>query len=178
MYLLHHSVIGSTAELTERREPTRLVLQVFTFIGVSVTNVLACNSPGAPAISETERKRRNVASQTLQSNALFSSACCGIACTVGCVCFGAPLLRLMGASEDMLPLALPYLHIRSAAAPAVMIMNACQGAFLGQQNTVAPLAIFVVAAPCNALLGAFFVLGRGWGLPGAALATVIVQVRH
>ena len=155
----------------------RLVVQTFTFIGVSVTNVLACNSPGAPAISDQERKRRIAASQKLQSYAIFASACCGVACTAGCLIFSRPLLRLMGANEELLPLSLPYLRIRCLAAPAVMIMNACQGAFLGQQNTVTPLAIFVAAAVCNATMGVTFVLGFGWGLQGAATATAIVQVR-
>lgn len=59
-----------------------------------------------------------------------------------------------------------------------MIMNACQGAFLGQQNTVTPLAIFVAAAVCNTAMGVTFVLGFGWGLQGAALATACVQVRR
>ena len=155
----------------------QLAVQTFTFIGVSVTNVLACNSPGAPAISDQERKRRIAASQKLQSYAIFASACCGVACTAGCLIFSRPLLRLMGANEELLPLSLPYLRIRCLAAPAVMIMNACQGAFLGQQNTVTPLAIFVAAAVCNATMGVTFVLGFGWGLQGAAMATASVQVR-
>jgi Na+-driven multidrug efflux pump len=143
-----------------------------------VTNVLACNSPGAPAITDLERRRRTLVSQKLQSYALFASTCCGVACTVGCLAAGGPLLRLMGSSDELLPVSLPYLRIRCLSAPAVMIMNACQGAFLGQQNTVTPLTIFVVAAACNAALGVTFVLGFGWGLRGAALATACVQVRH
>jgi Na+-driven multidrug efflux pump len=151
-------------------------MQVFTFIGVSVTNVMACNSPGAPAITDMERKRRLNVSQRLQSYALFSSTCCGVACTAGCLLFGKHLLQLMGSSAELLPISLKYLRIRCLSAPAVMIMNATQGAFLGQQNTVTPLGIFVVSASCNAVLCVMFVLGFGWGLQGAALATAIVQV--
>lgn len=150
---------------------------MFTFIGVSVTNVLASNSPSAPAISDVEKQRRIGLSQKLQSYALSLAACCGILCTAMCLTFGEPLLRVMGASNQIIPQALPYLRIRSLSAPAMMVMNACQGAFLGQQNTLTPLTIFLVAAACNVTLDAALVLGVGWGLPGAATATAISQVR-
>jgi Na+-driven multidrug efflux pump len=155
-----------------------LAMQVFTFIGVSVTNVLASNSASAPAISDTEKQRRIVLGQKLQSYALYLAVCCGIVCTGTCLAFGESLLRLMGAGDPTIPHALPYLRIRSLSAPAMMVMNACQGAFLGQQNTLTPLTIFVVAAACNALLDAGLVLGLGWGLPGAATATAVSQVRE
>lgn len=150
---------------------------MFTFIGVAVTNVLASNSPGAPSISDTEKQRRIAVSQRLQSQAVFSAACCGVACTAGCALFGDRLLTLMGANPQTLPDALPYLRIRSLSAPAMMIMNSCQGAFLGQQNTLTPLTIFIVAATCNAALDVTLVLGLGWGLRGAATATAVTQVR-
>jgi hypothetical protein len=65
---------------------------------------------------------------------------------------------------------------RSLAAPAVMIMNASQGVFLAQQDTITPLSIFLAAATINALVCAALVLGLRLGLLGAALATCIVQV--
>lgn len=153
-------------------------LQVFTFIGVSVTNVLACQSPHAPGISDQERRRRTLACQKLQSASLFGAASAGAAVTVCCLLFSQPLLRLMGAPEATLPLALPYLRTRCLSAPAVMIMNAGQGIFLAQQDTLTPLKIFLVAASCNAILCALLVLGFGLGLIGAATATFIVQVTN
>ena len=41
-----------------------------------------------------------------------------------------------------------------------------------------PLLIFVAGASANAALGVTLVLGLRWGLKGAALTTLIVQVRH
>lgn len=82
----------------------------------------------------------------------------------------------MGAPEATLALALPYLRTRCLSAPAVMLMNASQGIFLAQQDTLTPLKIFLAAAACNAALCAVLVLGLGLGLLGAATATFIVQV--
>lgn len=153
------------------------VLQVFTFIGVSVTNVLAVQSPTAPGIPDAERRRRAAAWQKLQSVSLLGAAVAGAAVTAACLLFSRPLLRLMGAPEATLALALPYLRTRCLSAPAVMLMNASQGIFLAQQDTLTPLKIFLAAAACNAALCAALVLGLGLGLLGAATATFIVQVR-
>lgn len=152
-----------------------MIFQVFTFIGVSVTNVLASNSPHAPSITDAERRVRAVASQRMQSHGLVLAAACGLFCTFVCVAWGTTLLRAMGTSDELLPLALRYLRIRGLSAPAVMLMNAANGAFLGQQNTSTPVKVFVPAASVNAALDVLFVLGFGWGLTGAALATCVVQ---
>lgn len=105
--------------------------------GVSVTNVLATNSPSAPAIGDGERRRRVALSQKLQSHALLASTTCGVLCAAGCLAFGGPLLRLMGSSAELLPVSLPYLRIRCLAAPAVMIMNACNGVRAAEAPAVA-----------------------------------------
>jgi Na+-driven multidrug efflux pump len=65
---------------------------------------------------------------------------------------------------------------RSLGAPAVMIMNASQGIFLANQDTITPLKIFLAAASVNILLCTTLVLGAHLGLHGAALATCVVQV--
>jgi putative MATE family efflux protein len=180
MGVIDTACIGRTsneqlAALAPNSAVFNMLFQVFTFIGVSVTNVLAVHSPGVPGISDSERRLRIQTSKKLQSSALVAAAACGGLCTLVCQLYGPNVLRLMGVGEELLPVALTYLRTRSLGAPAVMLMNASQGVFLAQQDTMTPLTIFLCSASFNTLLCVSLVIGARLGMYGAALATCCVQ---
>ena len=81
----------------------------------------------------------------------------------------------MGASGDVLEPALAYLRIRACAGPAVLLITAGNGAFRGYQDTRTPMRLTIGFNLINAVLDPLLIFGLGWGLTGAAIATVIAQ---
>ena len=86
-----------------------------------------------------------------------------------------PVLRLMGASAELMGPALAYLRIRAMAGPAVLLITASHGAFRGYQDTRTPMYVTIGFNVVNAGLDPLFIFGFGWGLAGAAAATAIAQ---
>ena len=86
-----------------------------------------------------------------------------------------PLLRLMGATGELLDPALDYLRIRAFAGPAVLLITAGHGAFRGYQDTRTPMYVTIGLNLVNLVLDPILIFGFGWGLVGAAMATVVAQ---
>ncbi len=89
--------------------------------------------------------------------------------------FADPILDVMGATGSLREPALDYLRIRAFAGPAVLFITAGRGAFRGFQDTRTPLVIVAVMNLVNLVLDPILIFGLGWGLVGAATATVVAQ---
>ena len=84
-------------------------------------------------------------------------------------------LSFMSASDQVSIFAREYLNIRIYSAPAILTTYAFIGWFIGQQNTRIPLVIFIVTNAINIIFDLVFVIGLGWGVKGAALASLIAE---
>ncbi|MFO7588044.1 MAG: MATE family efflux transporter [Gemmatimonadota bacterium] len=107
--------------------------------------------------------------------ALTVAALAGIVSVTVLQLFAGPILAAMGASGELRGEALPYLRIRAFAGPAVLLITAGHGAFRGYQDTRTPLVVTIGLNIVNLALDPLFIFGFGWGLEGAALATLIAQ---
>lgn len=87
-----------------------------------------------------------------------------------------PILMLLKTPEEIMGGALLYLRVIFAGIPVVMLYNmlACILRSMGDART--PLVAMVVASAVNIALDVLFVMGFGWGIAGAAAATLIAQV--
>ncbi len=88
----------------------------------------------------------------------------------------APLLRVLQTPPDIWDGTILYLRIMFMGIPIVMLYNllACILRALGDGRT--PLNAMIVASVVNILLDMLFVIGFGWGIAGAASATLIAQL--
>ncbi|MFP4311542.1 MAG: MATE family efflux transporter [Nitriliruptoraceae bacterium] len=86
------------------------------------------------------------------------------------------LLRALGAVDALLGPATDYLRIRAAGIPFLLLGFVGHGAFRGVRDTRTPLFVAVGANLVNGVLTFWFVLGLGWGIAGAAWATVVAEV--
>ena len=111
----------------------------------------------------------------LVTQAFFLAAAVGLAVFSVLELFALPLLTLMGANESVLGPATTYLRIRALAAPAVLFITAGNGVFRGFQDTRTPFAITLSVSLLNLILDPLLIFGFGWGLAGAAWATVASQ---
>ena len=89
--------------------------------------------------------------------------------------FPGGLVGLMQASPEVAGPAVEYLRIRALAFPAALLNLASHGIYRGFADTRTPMWVSVGVNAFNALLDPVLIFGLGWGLAGAAWATVCAQ---
>lgn len=85
------------------------------------------------------------------------------------------VLNAMGTSAELANQANSFFQIRLFGLPAILTQHALVGWFLGTQNARTPLIIMMVTNICNILLVVWLVVGMGWGIEGAATASVLAE---
>jgi putative MATE family efflux protein len=107
--------------------------------------------------------------------ALVVALLAGAVAVLSLQAFAGPIVSAMGAEGELKDATLSYLRIRAFAGPAVLLVTAGHGAFRGYHDTRTPLLVTLGLNLVNLLLDPLFIFGFGWGLEGAALATLIAQ---
>jgi MATE family multidrug resistance protein len=82
---------------------------------------------------------------------------------------------LSPASEEVETLAQGYMAIRVWSAPAAIAIYGITGWLIAQERTRGVLVMQVWMNLINIVLDLWFVLGRGWGVQGVAIATFIAE---
>ncbi|GMI64573.1 hypothetical protein like AT2G38330 [Hibiscus trionum] len=111
------------------------------------------------------------------STSLALAAGLGIAEAVALSVGSGFLLNIMGIPIDS-PMRGPaeqFLTWRAFGAPPIVIALAAQGAFRGFKDTKTPLYAIVAGSLLNAMLDAILIFPIGFGVGGAAVATVISE---
>jgi putative MATE family efflux protein len=89
------------------------------------------------------------------------------------------ILRLLGATDNIMDMGRVYLVITAFGAPANVFIFLAGGLIRGSGDTVKPTLIMITASVINIILDPFLILGIApfpeMGIKGAALATVIAQ---
>ncbi len=84
----------------------------------------------------------------------------------------APLLTALSASPRAGHFAAEYLTIRSLGAPLVLVYASLREASYGVGDSRAPMRASLAGNAVNIALDAILILGLGWGVQGAAIATI------
>ncbi len=79
------------------------------------------------------------------------------------------------ASEQVKHFGEQYFFVRVWSAPAALINFVLLGWLLGTQNAKAPMWMVIISNSTNIALDILFVIGLGWKVEGAALASVIAD---
>ncbi len=96
----------------------------------------------------------------------------GLIITLLTLLFLEPLVILMGASGSLIPLCQDYLWILTVFAPVSVLQMLFQSFFVTAGKPGLGLALTIAAGVANMLLDYVFVAILGWGVQGAAWATV------
>ena len=89
---------------------------------------------------------------------------------------GLPLfMKLLQVPEDLEGMALLYSRITLAGIPAMVFYNFCASALRAVGDSKTPLIAMIAAAVTNIVLDCVAVFWLGWGIAGAAAATVFSQ---
>jgi len=90
--------------------------------------------------------------------------------------FAAPILRLMNTPADIFEDALGYLQIIFAGIPFLACYNLYAALLRAVGNTKAAFYAVLLSSALNVVLDVLFVVFFGWGVTGAAAATVLSQM--
>ena len=86
------------------------------------------------------------------------------------------LLRLLQVPVELRPMAEMYTRTLLLGAPAVMIFNYCSSVLRAIGDSKTPLKAMILASIINITLDILAVFVLGWGIVGAAAATVVAQI--
>jgi putative MATE family efflux protein len=107
--------------------------------------------------------------------ALVLAAVAGVGAMIVLLAGADLLLTMMGATGELRDPARAYLRIRALAGPAVLVIMAGHGIFRGFQDTRTPMIVTLGLNVVNLVLDPILIFGLGWGIEGAAWATVVAQ---
>jgi putative MATE family efflux protein len=107
--------------------------------------------------------------------ALVLAAVAGVGAMLALLAGADLLLTMMGATGELRDPARAYLRIRALAGPAVLLIMAGHGIFRGFQDTRTPMVVTLGLNAVNLVLDPVLIFGLGWGIEGAAWATVVAQ---
>ena len=137
-------------------------------IGIGAASIIA----RVVGSGDEERVRR------LATDGLFLVAVLVVAASVLCIMFLEPLFALLGAREDILPLAKAYMEIWLLGLPAFALPMVATNIMRAVGNAKLPGVIMAAGAGLQIVLGPLLIFGipghwQGWGLEGAAWSFVI-----
>jgi putative MATE family efflux protein len=90
--------------------------------------------------------------------------------------FAEAMLRLVGARDQALAMGTAYMKILFLGAP-LLFFNAFSRAILtGEGDTKTPVVILAASTGLNIVLDPIFIYLLGWGVPGAAWATLVAML--
>lgn len=109
-------------------------------------------------------------------NAFALSLAGGVLVSVAGYITAEPLLKAISTPQDIMPLALRYMHIYFAGGLATVMYNMGAGIFRAFGDSKRPLYFLIAGCVLNIVLDIVFVGPLHMGVAGAAYATVLSQV--
>lgn len=97
----------------------------------------------------------------------------GVVIVITAHILSTPLLKLIGTPAEIIPLSASYVNILYYAVPIQMLSNNFTAISRAVGESRKPLYFFAVSVVVNLLLDLLFVKHFGWGVKGAAVATMI-----
>lgn len=109
-------------------------------------------------------------------NMIVMAFAAGVLCTVAGLLFLDPLLTLFGATESNLPFARDYMFWIILGCVFQIMAITLNAVVMAQGNAVYSMSMYIISSLVNVVLDYFFIFEFGWGMQGAAVATVISQM--
>ena len=107
------------------------------------------------------------------SNSISLAFLIGLVIVVIAHLISDPLLKLIGTDEDIIGMSSAYINILYYGVPIQMLSNNFTALARAVGESKKPLYFFCVSVVVNFVLDLLFVKDFGWGIEGAALATLI-----
>lgn len=99
----------------------------------------------------------------------------GIVSTIAGILLSKPILLLLGLPQDIMPQAVTYLRIYLSGILIFFGYNGTSAVLRGLGDSKTPLFFLIIATIANIILDLIFVALLGWGVAGAAYATLLAN---
>lgn len=119
---------------------------------------------------------REKKASSIVGTALSTLVITGVILAVAVLLFLRPLLSLFGATTDVMPYAVDYLGITAVGLPFYALSIGGNHIVRADRSPTYSMTCVLTGAIINTILDPLFIFGFGWGIKGAAWATVIGQV--
>ncbi|MFA6169736.1 MAG: MATE family efflux transporter [Candidatus Margulisiibacteriota bacterium] len=161
--------LGSTALAAVAMSGSIIMVVMFMMMGIGVgTTAMVARAIGAKEHGRAER--------VVQQSLIIALVGSIILAVLGYV-ISAPLLQLLGATPEVMPLGTSYMHITFAGSFVIFFMFLIMAVLQGAGDTMTPMLILAFSILLNTILDPLLIFGVGFfpemGVPGAALATII-----
>ena len=132
-------------------------------------------SGGAPLFSIERGKKNQKKAANIMATSFTMLCFCGIILMIIGLLFAQPILTVFGTSQNAMKYAYPYLMIYLIGTLPSMISVGMNPFINAQGYAQIGMLSVVIGAVANLLLDPLFIFKFGWGVRGAAIATVISQ---
>lgn len=154
------AAIGSTGLLIS------VIVNFFIGLSTGVSAVIA-NQFGA---NEYDKLKKSI------STLLAVSVLLGIVFTIGSLIFMKPIINILQTPKGVYSLAIDYLKICFLGITFQLLYNIGTAILRALGNTKDPLYFLIFSCILNLILDILFIVYLGWGVKGAAIATLISQI--
>lgn len=154
------AAIGSTGLLIS------VIVNFFIGLSTGVSAVIA-NQFGA---NEYDKLKKSI------STSLTVSVLLGIVFTIGSLIFMKPIINILQTPKGVYSLAIDYLKICFLGITFQLLYNIGTAILRALGNTKDPLYFLIFSCILNLILDILFIVYFGWGVKGAAIATLISQI--
>ncbi|MGE5582024.1 MAG: MATE family efflux transporter [Bacillota bacterium] len=120
------------------------------------------------------QQRKDLAEAVL-GNALAMAIGVSIFITISGLIFEEPLLRIFGASNEVMPLAKQFTSIILAGAILPLVGLSLNNIIRAEGNPKTAMLTMLIGAGLNAVFNPLFIFGLHLGIRGSALATIVSQ---
>ena len=119
---------------------------------------------------------REQRASSIAGTALSTLVITGAVLALVVLLFLRPLLGLFGATTDVMPYAVDYLGITAVGLPFYVLSIGGNHIVRADRSPTYSMTCVLTGAVIHTILDPLFIFGFGWGIKGAAWATVIGQV--
>lgn len=130
---------------------------------------------GSALVSMTLGQGKKQKAQEIFSLIVYLLTVCGIVLGIIGFIIAPWMTKVLGATSKMMPYGILYIRINMIGIPFFMLQNLFQSFLVTAERPKLGLLVTVLAGVTNMILDWLFVGVIGWGLGGAAWATVISQ---
>lgn len=146
----------------------------FTTISLAIGLLIGIGSAASFSLHLGEGDRK--AAEKCVGNAIVMQWFFGILYAIIAEIFLVPMLWRFGATDNNIQLAIDYMRIIGIGLPFLIVSNSTTALIRADGSPKYSMLCMVVGAIINTILDPIFIFGFGWGMKGAASATLISQI--
>ncbi len=142
-----------------------IIIAIGSGVGIGTTSLVA------RMIGAKNKRMADVVAE----NAIFLSVILSVMISVVGILSSRPLLTAMGVTGNVLEMGVSYINIIFSGIIFMLPMMIAASILRGEGNTKTPMKIMIMTAILNIILDPIFIYFLGYGVPGAAMASVLAR---